>query len=118
MQRSIQLLNQGFESSSSKTPEFKSFARKFKNDLSKEVSKVGAKIASYNVGHFYVSGFIQLPSGNLLYFSLPDVREWSMYSNHFGQLLVRTAKHLKDFTGGNNTYCSLDEIEGHISYFK
>jgi hypothetical protein len=86
------------------SPSFKSFARKFKNSFNKELAKVSAKIVGYTTGHYYVSGFFETKNGNLYYFSISDVRYFD-----FGEMLYRTAEHLKDFTGGSNQYVTIDD---------
>src|ERR1035437_5454311 len=109
MKQIIQLLSAGFESSSGKTPEFMSFSRKFKNAIKKELATIGAELTAYNVGHFYVSGFFRINSmggESCYYFSLSDVR--SKFGNEF-QMLYRTAKDEKDFTGGGNQYVKIEE---------
>lgn len=96
------LLQRGFQSSSGKTPEFTKFARLFKKHFTVELQSVGATLEKFNVGHFYLSGFFTL-NGQLFYFSISDVRMYAEHG-HWGSMLIRTAKHLKDFTGGTNTY--------------
>ena len=78
-----------FESSTTKTPQFVSFAKKFRNEIKKELP-AGAELVNFNVGHFYVSGFIKLLTGKFFYFSISDVRFFPD-----GKLLIRTAK-IKD----------------------
>ena len=102
MERIKKLLQKGFQTSSGKTPEFKSFARLFKNDWTKELATVGATLEAFNVGHFYLSGFFTL-QGQLFYFSISDVRMYQEHG-HWGSILIRTAKNLKDYSGGTNTY--------------
>jgi hypothetical protein len=110
MENSIAQLRRGFMSSSVKTPQFKTFARTFKCEFKKELDKINAKIEHYNVGHFYVSGFFR-KYDKLYYFSLSDVRGLDPDSNScMSQLLYRTAKHLKDYTGGINQYVSLHDV--------
>lgn len=96
------LLQRGFQSSSGKTPEFAAFTRLFKKHFAKELETVGATLKVFSVGHFYVSGFFQL-NEQLFYFSISDVR---MYTDngHWGSMLIRTAKNMKDYSGGTNTY--------------
>ncbi len=106
MKKSTQLIAQGFESSSGKTPEFLAFARTFKAEFMAGLKARGAKEFEFSVGHFYLSGFFTAPDGGLLYFSIDDVR-WSKP----GLLLIRTAKHRKDYTGGSNrTYTMAPDI--------
>ena len=52
-----------------------------------------------------MSGFVRnLSTGKLAYFSSSDVR----YSQNawYNNLLVRTAQHEKDYTGGSNDWAS------------
>lgn len=105
MKQTIKLLQAGFESSTVKTPEFIAFARQFKKEFAKELQNKRAVITYYHVGHFDLSGFFKMPSGALYYFSLCDVR--GIYWNGL-QLMYRTAKHEKDWTGGCNQWVDLE----------
>lgn len=98
MHRLEKRLRQGFESSCFKTREFRQFATWFRNDL-KKVLGANEEIVNFNVGHFYVSGFIRRYDGSFSYFSISDVRFFPD-----ARVLVRTAKHEKDYTGGTNHY--------------
>lgn len=98
-----------FESSSSLTPEFAEFAKDWKADL-KTITAPDFEIVNFNRGHFYLSGFLKHASGKLVYFSISDVR-------HFGadtwkdDILIRTAQHEKDYTGGSNNRTTLRDIK-------
>jgi hypothetical protein len=109
MKKSLQMLRKGFQSSCSKTPEFKSFCRIFKNEFSKELQSIGATNVVFNYGHFYVSGFFTLGT-QAWYFSLSDVRgmEYCLNQSCMGMLLYRTAKDYRDFTGGQNRYTKIE----------
>jgi hypothetical protein len=104
-------LNNQFQSSSSTTQEFKSFARDFNKYLVKELG-TDYKVVDFSRGHFYVSGFIQNKQGQYIYFSTSDVRffpnEW--YDN----VLIRTAKDVKDYSGGANKRTTLKNIKESI----
>lgn len=107
MKQILEMLKRGFESSSMKTPEWKSFSRIFKNKLVIEFAKFGGTITEYHVGHFYVSGFFRTPDNSCYYFSISDVRFFND-----NKLMWRTAAHEKDFTGGRNRYVSIAEGMG------
>ena len=79
------------------------FARTFKKEFTRELQTIAATNIVFNVGHFYVSGFFTVGE-EIWYFSLPDVRgsEYRM-----PQLMYRTAKHYKDYTGGANRYVDI-----------
>lgn len=60
----------------------------------------GVNIEIHN-GYNYRSGFFE-KGGRLYYFSTCDIRYSSQDS--LNNVLIRTAKDRKDFTGGSNTY--------------
>lgn len=97
MKKSIELISNGFESSSRLTPEFANFFKVFKSEFTKELKSIGATNIVFNRGHFYISGFYTI-NGQAWYFSLSDVRD-TCYN-----LMYRTAKDYKDYTGGQNCY--------------
>lgn len=73
-------------------------------NLRQTLTYLGYKILTYNNGYNYRSGFMEDIKGNLFYFSFGDLRD------KYPKLLVRTAKDLKDYSGGINTYPELDNI--------
>lgn len=86
-----------FEQYSTNSPEFLKYAVQFKRHIRKNLPE-GAKIEAFNTGHFYLSGFFSI-SGHLWYFS---------WHNGDNEIMYRTAKHLKDYTGGVNRYTDLE----------
>ena len=97
-----------FQSSSSLTPEFSLFARQYKSALQKELK--GYVLESWSRGHFEVSAFFKnIDTGKMVYISCSDVRHWQdcWYNN----ILIRTAEHNKDYTGGSNNYATLKELK-------
>lgn len=85
------------------SPEFKSFARKFKNKIKKQLDKIGGTNLEQNNGHYYVSGFFDY-NCQTYYYSISDVRYFPK-----AEMLIRTAKHHRDFTGGSNHFVSLSD---------
>jgi len=106
----MDLLLQGFKSSSGTTPEFMAFYRTFKKELTAELKKRGCTNIEVGKGHFYCSGFFTSPTGQVYYFSIPDVRGAGFNGGHFGSMLYRTAKDYKDYTGGQNQYVNFSYI--------
>ena len=104
------MLKQGFESSSTLTPEFAQFYRTFKSEFTKELQSIGASDIQFSRGHFYVSGFYRI-GNQAWYFSISDVRGMDLCLNQWcmGQLLYRTAQHYKDYTGGCNQYVNFEQ---------
>lgn len=109
MNNTIALLKEGFAPSSVMTPEFKRFTRTFKSEFNKLLKKIGCTDLECHNGHFYIYGYFNAPNGQLWYFSIPDVRD--MFR---GFLLVRTAKHRKDYQGGQNIYADMSSLEEEL----
>lgn len=114
MKNAIALTQQDFQSSSSRTPEYLKWHRTFKREFTKFLESKGMTgIAFSKPNHFDLSGFFKDGSKDQIwYFSVSDVR-WSKES-----MLIRTAKHYKDFTGGANQYIPLTNTdETFATYF-
>lgn len=91
-----------FESSCCKTDQFMAFARQFRSEL-KKVLPCDCQLIGYNIGHFYISGFIyNRQTDKYAYFMTSDVRCFG--NDWYYRLLVRTARSKRDFTGGSNHY--------------
>jgi len=105
MKNVLKLTQSHFESASSRTPEYLSWHRKFKNAFTKFLAARG--IADIQIGkpnHFDMSGFFTV-KGQAWYFSISDLR-WSKTT-----MLVRTAKDYKDYTGVQYLFVVLDHGE-------
>ncbi len=73
---------------------------------------MGLQLISFNKWHYYVSGFIMGPGPKYVYFSISDVRWRAEWAERW--VLIRTAQHAKDFTGGVNNYEYLDQLDRSI----
>jgi len=106
----LNTLKGDFQTSSVETPQFRAFHNEFKRDFKKLLEqRFGAKNIVFSKGHFYVSGFFTQPNGQIYYFSLSDVRGFK------DNMLVRTAKGYKDYTGGSNQSVSLESEERFVN---
>lgn len=112
MKNAITATQQDFESSYSKTPEYLAWHKLFKKEFTALLTKfgcLGIEISKPN--HFDMSGFFTRLTNGVAqpwYFSISDVR-WSK-----SQMLIRTANHYKDYTGGHNQYVSLTDVEDFV----
>jgi hypothetical protein len=86
-------------SGSDLSPQFKSFARKEFKRLTSILTKKGCTSIEFSYGFYYFSGFFTSPSGQVYYMSCSDTRH-----QRYEQLLIRTARDYKDFSGGSNNY--------------
>ena len=104
-------LNVEFNSSSETTAEFTEFAKDFKKFIKGQLAP-GQDIVNWSRGHFYVSGFIK-QGDRFVYFSTSDVRHFPLH--WWSQVLIRTAKNDKDYTGGPNCYCPLERFGSAVN---
>lgn len=99
-----------FISTSGKSTQCKQFGDDFKralqNDLGLDYS------VEVSIGHFYISGFVKrISTEQFVYFCVEDLRD---DDNGFKSVLYRTAKDNKDYSGGSNNFCRLDELNMKI----
>lgn len=93
------------------------FARDFRSDLKTMLKGTGWTVLPYKAGWFDFSGFLyNEEKDRYVYFSISDVRyrqdEW------FERVLIRTAKHDKDWTGGGNHFCRFTEIPEVLTWIR
>jgi hypothetical protein len=88
------------------TPEFESFYRHFRKQFTLELKGIRAERITFNMGHFTLTGFFY-QGGKCVYFSLSDVR--CNIGGGTPQLMYRTAKDEKDYTGGQNQYIDIGD---------
>ena len=101
-------LNAEFESSCSETLQFREFVKDYKKTL-KAILFDKYEIVEFHKMHFEFSAFIKNRfTGKLVYLAISDVRFWG--NNWYNNILIRTAKDTKDFTGGSNNYIELNNL--------
>lgn len=81
--------------------DFKKFVRTFRSEFKKEVAKIGGENVEIKGGHYYLYGFFTL-NNQPYYIGISDVRHWEITD-----ILIRTAKDYKDYTGGRNHYIKI-----------
>lgn len=114
MKKALAETQKHFESSCGRTPEYLAWHKMFKREFTKYLKSLGMveiKIGSPN--HFDMSGFFKRADGQWFYFSISDLR-WSK-----SDMLFRTAKHEKDFTGGANFFVAMNNgVDGFKPRFE
>ena len=89
--------------------EFKEFVKDFK----KELKHGDFKLEDCHGGHYYLSGFLS-KNGKYVYFSY-DVPRGNQpmdmtRTDAMEGILIRTAEHLKDYTGGINHFTNFEKF--------
>jgi hypothetical protein len=104
LEKSIKLINEKFESSSNKTPQYLKAHKTFKNEFKKMMNPICNNIEISKPNHFDITGFFELKNNKIYYFSIGDLR-WS------GEIMLfRTAKDFKDYSGGINQYYPISQL--------
>ncbi len=99
--RSFKYLNYTFQSSTAKTPEFLDFVRCVRSNMTALLKGSEWGVHKLTAGHFYFScGDVRIPGDN-----------WAR------GLLVRTAEHDKDWTGGQNRFTPLGKLKETLDSF-
>jgi hypothetical protein len=93
-----------FSSGSYIGDDFKSFNTKYRNAI-KKLLPDGYEIHSWSRGHYECSAVIKGSNGRFIYMRIGDVRHFP--NEWVDNILVRTMKHDKDWTGGANHYTDL-----------
>ena len=87
--------------------DFMNWAKEFKHMIQEQIALVGGTDYKQNTGHYYVSGFFKIGE-QCYYISCSDIRHWS-YDDIVNDVLIRTAKDYKDFTGGHNCRVRIED---------
>lgn len=97
-------VNYVFSSGSYTGEDFNEFNTKFKKVIEKMLPD-NYSLHYWNKGHYYCSAVIKDNEEHFIYMSISDVRhfphEW------VENILIRTMKHDKDWTGGTNKFTDL-----------
>lgn len=111
MKKAIAATQQEFESASHRTEQYLAWHRLFKREFTKFLQARGVKdIQIGRPNHFDMSGFFTW-GNQIWYFSVSDLRSFKE------NMLVRTAGHYKDYTGGANQYAPLNDADRFSSAF-
>ncbi len=92
--------------------DYLSFQTKYINSLKTVCRSNNWELVSVLRNHYCFSCFIRNNQNKLIYLSISDVRYFTNY--WYNRILIRTAKHEKDYTGGSNNYTSLTELEDSV----
>lgn len=92
--------------------------RRFQTSLVREISKyattVGAKVVSSSKGYYVTSCFVER-NGKFVYLNhSADVRMDDGIKIELDSFMIRIARYAKDYTGGINQYCDMQQLQSMI----
>ncbi|MCL2369683.1 MAG: hypothetical protein FWC80_00405 [Firmicutes bacterium] len=101
-----------FSSGSYAGKDYLAFQRVYLNHLKKLATANSWELARASKRHYEFSAFIKNNKNHIVYMSISDVR--GVNDQWFKNVLVRTARHEKDYTGGRNNFTSLPNLASKI----
>jgi hypothetical protein len=105
-------LNYEFSSGCYIGEDYKQFQNKYVNYLKTICKQSNWELVNVGRNHYEFSCFIKNNENKYVYFSISDVRFWK--NEWYNHILVRTANHEKDYTGGMNNYTSLPNLKDAV----
>lgn len=92
---------------------FAQFLKDFRSDIKRMAKAKGWRVLPFKGNWFTVSGFLyHEASGRYLYFSVSDVRNCK---NAWEAMLLRSARHATDYTGGSNNFIDFSRLEYYLT---
>lgn len=93
--------------------DFKSFSAELRKHINALCKEHNMEMVSFNRGHYECSGFVKvIDTDSYVYWSISDVRYWN--DEWLNKVLYRTATGPKDYRGGQNMYCHLEQLGSSI----
>lgn len=111
-------LTHSFSSGCTTGKDYKTFQTKYINYLRSLCKLRGWELVNVGRNHYNFSAFIRNAENKYIYLSISDVRFFN--NEWYYHILIRTAKHEKDYHGGMNHYACLttlpDSVERLLQY--
>ncbi len=101
-----------FSSGCTTGSDYKIFQTKYINYLKGLCINNDWQLVNIGKNHYEFSTFVKNDKGAFLYISISDVRYWK--NEWYNHILIRTATHERDYTGGYNQYTTLCDLENKI----
>lgn len=95
------------------SPEYKIFQRNYKSVLREMAKQIEFELYSFSQTHYCFSAVMKSNiTKQFYYISISDVR---YFKNEWAEnILYRTMKHDKDWTGGTNRYTTLENLSKNL----
>lgn len=106
-------LNYEFSSCASTGKDYLSFQTKYVNYLRGLCKTNRWELVNVGRSHYCFTAFIKNSKNKYVYLSVSDVRYFN--NEWYKHILVRTASHEKDYTGGRNNYTALPNLPAALT---
>lgn len=96
----------------STSPDYEKFQDEYRKVLKEVATEAGMQLHKFNKNHYSFSAVLKhQETQNYYYVSISDVRGMTTRTPEWlGNILYRTMKHEKDWSGGHNNYSSLEQL--------
>lgn len=105
-------LTHTFSSGSTTGKDYKTFQTKYINYLRSLCKLHGWELVNVGRGHYNFSAFIRNEESKYIYLSISDVRYFN--NEWYYHILIRTAKHERDYRGGLNHFACLTTLSESV----
>ena len=112
-----EIINKSYYEYNHENPEqlrSKEFSKAYKAYIKKQIAPYNYELVNFSDGYCECSGFVT-NGQKYVYFNSGDYRMSASYSDIFDRVLVRTANDERDYRGGFNQFCPLEQIGKKIN---
>lgn len=95
------------------SPEYRNFQTNYRSVIKELCNDIGMELHSFSKNHYEFSAVVKSNTTNQFYYiSISDVRYWK--NEWANNILYRTMKDDKDWSGGTNRYSTLQELAENL----
>lgn len=105
-------LTHTFSLGSTTGKDYKTFQTKYVNYLRSLCKLHGWELVNVGRNHYCFAAFIRNAENKYIYLSISDVRYFN--NEWYYHILIRTAKHERDYRGGMNNYACLTTLSESV----
>lgn len=105
-------LTHTFSTGSTTGKDYKTFQTKYINYLRSLCKLHGWELVNVSRNHYCFTAFICNEENKYIYLSISDVRYFN--NEWYYHILIRTAKHERDYRGGSNNYACLTTLSESV----
>ena len=110
-------IDYSFSTGSETGEDYRKFERAYRTELKKIAEKAGFELYKFNKNHYEFSAVLRNKENNgFVYIAISDVRYFK--NQWYNNILYRQMRNENDWTGLQNMYCSLDNLQHCLENFR